>query len=469
MKHPLAAATLFSAILFAALLAVRMNWFQAGEKPAGASRAVIAPSEVWMGIFQDTLKIGVSHRKLAQVAEGISVSETTVMRINTMGVIQEIRLETDGIVQPDYSLISFRSETASGGFRFKVSGKVEGNSLLVEANGNKTAVAIQGPVTLSAVLWEAAAVPGLSENETRTLSLFDPLTLSPQPVKITALGMEPVDGKGAPVRRVSAETLGSTQYAWIDAGGSVLREQGIMGITLRRISRSEAEETSLASGGDWTQMVSVPLARHITDPENRRRLVLRITGAAPMDTERQHFENGMLTIEKESMAGLPDRFFDGPAQFLEPSAFIQSDHPEIIARVKQIIRETDPPLVRVQKISRWVALHIEKKPVLSVPNALETLRNKRGDCNEHAVLFAALARAARIPARIETGLVYLRGRFYYHAWNSVYLGRWITADALMNQIPADVTHIAIGSGNPENQAEILAVIGRIGISPEGPP
>ncbi len=79
-------------------------------------------------------------------------------------------------------------------------------------------------------------------------------------------------------------------------------------------------------------------------------------------------------------------------------------------------------------------------------NALETLKNRMGDCNEHAVLFAAFARAAGVPSQIEVGLVHLRGRFYYHAWNSVFLGKWITVDALMNQIPADVTHISLGQG-----------------------
>jgi transglutaminase-like putative cysteine protease len=150
--------------------------------------------------------------------------------------------------------------------------------------------------------------------------------------------------------------------------------------------------------------------------------------------------------------------------FLAPSALIQSDHPLIFKQLWQIISETDTPLVRVQKITEWIFQNIEKRPVLSVPNALETLENRVGDCNEHAVLFAALARAAGIPVRIESGLVHLRGRFYYHAWNSVFLGKWITVDSLMNQIPADLTHISLVQGNPESQMEILGAIGNIGIS-----
>jgi transglutaminase-like putative cysteine protease len=98
-----------------------------------------------------------------------------------------------------------------------------------------------------------------------------------------------------------------------------------------------------------------------------------------------------------------------------------------------------------------------------MPTALKTLRQGAGDCNEHAVLLAAMARAAGIPARVEAGLVYMDGRFYYHAWNSLYLGRWVTADALMNQFPADVTHIRMVRGTGGDQADILGAIGQITI------
>jgi hypothetical protein len=55
------------------------------------------------------------------------------------------------------------------------------------------------------------------------------------------------------------------------------------------------------------------------------------------------------------------------------------------------------------------------------------------------------------------------GRFYYHAWNSLYLGEWITADSLMNQLPADVTHIRMVRGAAGEQGDLLGAIGRINI------
>ena len=93
--------------------------------------------------------------------------------------------------------------------------------------------------------------------------------------------------------------------------------------------------------------------------------------------------------------------------------------------------------------------------------ALETLKNRMGYCNEHSVLLAAMARAAKIPSRIEAGLVYMNGRFYYHAWNLLYLGSWITADSLMNQMPADVTHIRLITGGTDKQIDLISIIGKI--------
>ena len=121
----------------------------------------------------------------------------------------------------------------------------------------------------------------------------------------------------------------------------------------------------------------------------------------------------------------------------------------------------DDHQVKVKKIVNWVYVNVEKKPVLSVPNALEVLKNKVGDCNEHAVLTAALLRTAGIPAQIETGLVYLHGRFYYHAWNIAYIGKWVTVDAVFNQMPADVTHIRLVRGEGGEQLDLLGFMGKI--------
>ena len=77
------------------------------------------------------------------------------------------------------------------------------------------------------------------------------------------------------------------------------------------------------------------------------------------------------------------------------------------------------------RLKDWVYKRNRQEPTVSIPNALEVLQARNGDCNEHTVLFNALARAAGIPAKTVVGVVYLRGAFYYHAWSEVWLGGWV--------------------------------------------
>jgi len=118
----------------------------------------------------------------------------------------------------------------------------------------------------------------------------------------------------------------------------------------------------------------------------------------------------------------------------------------------------------VARLRDWVFSQLAKEPTVSIPNALEVLQTRRGDCNEHTVLFNAMARAAGIPAKTVVGIVYLRGAFYYHAWSEVWLGEWVSVDPVLNQFPADVTHIKFLEGEIDQQIDILQLIGKLKIA-----
>ena len=77
------------------------------------------------------------------------------------------------------------------------------------------------------------------------------------------------------------------------------------------------------------------------------------------------------------------------------------------------------------------------------------------------MLFTALARAAGIPSRVAAGVVYMEGAFYYHAWSEVWLGQWVAVDPVLNQFPADATHIKFIQGGPEEHMALLKIIGQV--------
>src|SRR3990172_5512269 len=134
--------------------------------------------------------------------------------------------------------------------------------------------------------------------------------------------------------------------------------------------------------------------------------------------------------------------------------------------VQQAVRisglERDPRLI-AEKLTRWVHDSLQKEVTFSVPNALEILRTRKGDCNENTQLYVALARAIGLPARIATGLAYVRGKFYYHAWPEVYLRDWVAVDPTFGQFPADAAHLRFIVGGLARQTELVRLIGTLKI------
>ena len=53
----------------------------------------------------------------------------------------------------------------------------------------------------------------------------------------------------------------------------------------------------------------------------------------------------------------------------------------------------------MKRIAAFVFTLEKQSPEISDTTAVEILKERRGDCSEHAVLFVALCRAAGIPAR----------------------------------------------------------------------
>lgn len=435
--------------------------------------------ETWMNILQNKNKIGFSHSTFSPEDNGYKLQETTFMRINTMGMVQNINLRTQGQLNADFSLAEFDFEINSGRFSFTVNGNVSDDVLTVRTTSAGASrqfdIRIKKRPYLMAGITAAIASTKLDTGDRYTFRIFDPATMGQAPVIVEVIGKENIQIMGANqiATKVILNFKGANQIAWIGENGDVLREKGILGIHLEKTTRNDAlEGLDLRPSEDLTRTASVASNVMLANPEQLSTLKVQISGVAnervQLEGGRQTFENNVLTIQKESLANLLDAIDPSNLEtlekiFLRPEPFIQSDDQKIIALAREIVGNQTKPLEKTRKLVDWVHQHIQKRPVLSLPDALSTLEHRVGDCNEHAVLLAALARAAGIPCRVEAGLVYLKERFYYHAWNLVYLGRWVTVDSLLGQLPADVSHIRLVTGSPRQQLDIIGVIGNINL------
>ena len=99
--------------------------------------------------------------------------------------------------------------------------------------------------------------------------------------------------------------------------------------------------------------------------------------------------------------------------------------------------------------------------MLGYGSALEALKSRRGDCTEYAVLLAAMGRAAGIPTRVVSGLVYARnfeGQNYVfvpHVWVHAWTGAgWESFDAALGRF--DSTHLAFATSDDGNPVELFA-------------
>jgi hypothetical protein len=476
---------LMAAAVFMTLLLAKMDVFQrfllASRPLADHTVANAAARDSWMSIFQNQRRIGYAHKRLLPQTARYELEEKVVMRINTMGMVQDISMRTRADLNADLSLDRFEFELRSGVFQFRARGATAADVLSIhtETAGHRRTfdVPLKTKVYLTATLLDRLQSEPLSPGDRYTFEVFDPALMAQASVTTEVVGREQlqVAGENVPATRISMGLRGMTQTAWISASGELLRERGLLGMRLEKTTPEQAmSDMGAAATTDLAEEAAITPSRPIPDPQNLDVLRLRIGGfnadGLQLKGGRQGFADGTLTVQREDLAGLPtllrpEELRPLEKAFLMPEALIQADHESIRSLVRSILEDTPlaTPLAQALRLMDWIGRHIEKRPVLSMPDALSTMKNGMGDCNEHAMLFAAMARAAGIPARVEAGLVYMHGKFYYHAWNLLFLGQWITADALFGQLPADVTHLRLATGSMQQQLDLVGVIGNITI------
>jgi hypothetical protein len=124
-------------------------------------------------------------------------------------------------------------------------------------------------------------------------------------------------------------------------------------------------------------------------------------------------------------------------------------HPRVQALARKAVGDAATPEEKVRRLVRFVHDYIRPSYRGKGMIVLDLLEKKEGDCTAYAALFTTLARAAGIPAREVSGLLYIgddQKAFGGHAWNEVVLGgRWVPVDASCGETQIDATHISCGS------------------------
>jgi hypothetical protein len=435
-------------------------------------------SEEWWGIFYRGEKIGYASQTITPKSKGYKLKDHSVLNLNLLGTVQPASTRLEMEANEDWILERFDFELNSKEIRFHARGAVKDNKLTLEIDsaGHRSTsevILTQAPYLLAA-LKPYLVTQQLETGKKFHFSTFDPSTLSQQVTTVVIEGREQIRvGDGLePAIKLRQSFRGISVISWIDGQGRTLKEESPAGMSLVRQNVQEAKNLPSRSVPlDMIVQTAIAVAKPIADAPSRSVLELKLSGVNlgnfALDGGRQKLVSDRLSIRRENLKSVGA--LNIPVKearvgsYLQPTAFLQSDHPIIRALAAKILNGETDALKAIVKLKDWVFREIAKEPTVSIPNALEVLQTRKGDCNEHTVLFNALARAAGIPATTVVGVVHLRGAFYYHAWSEVWLGQWVSLDSVLNQFPADVTHVKFLEGEIDRQLDILQLIGNLKI------
>jgi hypothetical protein len=126
-----------------------------------------------------------------------------------------------------------------------------------------------------------------------------------------------------------------------------------------------------------------------------------------------------------------------PAEYLRSNHFITSDDEVVKRLAKNATAESRDPWQKARAIEAYVHQKMTNKDYgKAFATAAETARSLDGDCTEHAVLAAAMCRAAGVPSRTAIGLIHVPSEraMCFHMWFEVWIdGQWHSLDATLGQ------------------------------------
>ncbi len=445
------------------------------EPEAIGSEDRVPLGERWMGIYFKGAKIGHAHETIERLGHGYSIHEKISMKLMVLGHSQQVDMITECIADKRFNLRSFHFDLSTGLTGMEIEGRVVGKKLVLKVNsGGETTqrrVSFDYIPFLANNLRPFLIQRGLEADRRYRVSIFDPSTMSLSNVNVGVMGKERITLGESDLwaNRLRLSYRGMGVNIWLDDKGSVLKEESPMGLVLVREDKNVARDGSSGGELDIVRAVAVRSNIPIRNPRSVSSLKVKLKRIPlmkfAMNGERQRLSGNILHVVREdwstsSSLSLPPNGKEVEG-FLKSTALIQSDHPLIRRKAEEIVGNKRGTVEAIRVLSGWVYRHIEKKPTLSLPSALEVLESRVGDCNEHAILLVALLRSLGIPSRPCVGVLYFGDGFYYHAWVEAWMGRWVSIDPTLNQLPADATHIKFVQGDIENWVDLVKIIGRL--------
>lgn len=450
------------------------------------------PRETWLGMYMGSARVGYTvvreqpstyRDKPAVKTDSTSHTELTVLGARLTQDITTVTYSTTS-GQPVHE----QYRMSSGGKTTEVQAEFAADhidcTLTTAAGKSRKTIPIPHGAQLIGDSLGALDDGNLKPGAKFQRKAFDPLTLSLDDLTVAVEREETIQHQGKPVKCLVITTrspLATLTTFQSQEDGGPIRIETAMGITLVRETRQQAQGASAAGyqpPQDFAVSTSVQPDRALPATgiqelkiclsglpdesyvfSDQRQSVTAREGSGPISAS---YSIRTVRPDEASAAKLPVTD-EQQKRWVSPEDYIDCASPKIIQAAQQATGGETSLVKAAGRIRAWVntAMKPESRAGILRP-ASDILADPKGVCRDYAVLYAALARADGIPARVVGGLVFARGGFYYHAWNEVWTGSaWMPVDSTLGTDAVDATHIKLTEGSATDMFRMGKVIGQL--------
>ncbi len=453
---------------------------------AGAS-ATPPPANIWMTATMDGRKVGHMHFQRSMDGDRVITRGSLDIHFARTRDPLDIRNSVREVESLDGKPLGFSSTTHMSSRTSSTQGRLKSPDVFaVETRtGSRSQqhdLAWQRDSVLNEGMRRSIVAHGFAPGTSYVVDRFDSSSLSVTHLEMQVVGRESVELPGGVQSLVHIRQTKRTQRSslvtdlWVNDQGDLLKlGLPILGFRLELLACSKAcatgpvQDVNVLKGA----MIGVPrpLSKSLREAPLRFVFRVRDTDEKPFPaTDMQQvnkFGRNVWVVDtvpvRKGIASPPDSNDTAPNNWLE------SDDPRIHALALKATNGVHGDDKRMLQMTHFVRDYVtEEGASVGYASALETLKSRHGDCTEHAVLLAAMARSLDIPTRVVTGLVY-SGHYagqeqvlVPHTWVQAWIeDAWHEYDAAMPRY--DRTHIAmsVGDGDPWKYFDGINSLGRI--------
>jgi len=471
-----------------AVIVVAGLWVSTGPA-AGATPKLL--DEEYQALYLGKSKIGYIHvQNFEEEKDGRKVIHTrTLQKLELMRSRQIMRISstTDEYADPDGKLLEARSVNQQQGSRTVVEGKVVGDQMRI------TITSSAGKRALEPIAWDGTVLGSHAAEILFKKEKFEPGKV--WKLKVLSLEMQSIGIDNVAIKvigRDTTELLGGEKKEFWKADVTSSMRPGIVvsvwadedvvhktyvpilaGMYTYRVTAAQALAPTEGIRVDAMLKSLVKLDKPLPRPYRTKEVVYDVELAKPeladlfthppSQTVVSKGGEGKLRlrVQRQKPPAAPATQPAVDAVYTKPNAYIQSDDEKVQALAAKAAGDATDPIEVVTRLTRWVAKYVNKKNYSTgMATAADVARTRAGDCTEHAVLLAAVARARGIPSRVAVGMIYMRPNhaFAYHMWTEVFVGQWLSVDGTGGWVGVPPTHIKLADSSLNEASGMTAML-----------